>query len=568
MKRKRTNRRSAKKPEVREPQRPSEFSKAHPLVLTCACGLFLLGVFFRVHLLNRSLWLDEAWVANSLTTTTLYESFYYADWLQTTPPLFIMIARITSHLIGSSNWAFRLIPALAAILSLCLLIFIAWRFLQPYFALLALLLFALSPNVILYSQSLKQYSTDIFATLAFITLALMYFERRAARWFAGLVGGFFILALLSYQVVFFLPFLLLVAVDDRYAIFAGGERASRTAGGWTRIFFVCLVGVTTVGVNYVFFIAPNRNADLHSFFSDGFYEGSGIVSLLGYIWVRLRSVTSPFFFGSAGAWGIVGLLITSFGLARLWRAGLRERSIALFAAILFSAPFFTVFAANSLGLYPLPGFDHRLLIYILPITTLLFCLGLQHLAQKIAAPIAAWVGTTKVSVVQNRLGAGIFTAFLAFSALFLVTTGFEPFFAWEYEDVEQAVRGLSKNVNRDDLLYVHATMREPFKLYIRRYPVRAAKVIHGRVGSPCCPRENYRDPRLESMSDIGKELKSLREAAAGHSLWILNTNRESHVDYLGRNDVELFDRGLAILGCGRNKRMDYRGVVIEEFICR
>ncbi len=42
--------------------------------------------------IGRSLWLDEAWVANSIHAPSLREMFYYPDWLQTNPPSFLLLS--------------------------------------------------------------------------------------------------------------------------------------------------------------------------------------------------------------------------------------------------------------------------------------------------------------------------------------------------------------------------------------------------------------------------------------------------------------------------------------------
>ena len=127
-----------------------------PLVLLVLGGLLVAGVITRIHLLDRSLWLDEAWVANSIRAASLHEAIYYNDWLQTTPPLFIALSRLVTAVFGTSNVAFRALPALSGIVSLLLFSFLALRLLKPSFALIAILLFVSSPRVILYSQSLKQ----------------------------------------------------------------------------------------------------------------------------------------------------------------------------------------------------------------------------------------------------------------------------------------------------------------------------------------------------------------------------------------------------------------------------
>src|SRR5438034_4498499 len=52
-----------------------------------AISLLIIVAAFTVRLqgIGRPFWLDEAWVANSVSTPSLLDSFYYDTWLQTTP---------------------------------------------------------------------------------------------------------------------------------------------------------------------------------------------------------------------------------------------------------------------------------------------------------------------------------------------------------------------------------------------------------------------------------------------------------------------------------------------------
>src|SRR5262249_61509641 len=105
-----------------------------------------------------------------------------ACW-QTPPPLFIALSRLVTTVFGTSNVAFRALPALAGIVSVLLFFFMALRLLKPSFAMIAILLFVFSPRVILYSQSLKQYSTDVLATMSLLVLGYVYIQKRSDRWF-------------------------------------------------------------------------------------------------------------------------------------------------------------------------------------------------------------------------------------------------------------------------------------------------------------------------------------------------------------------------------------------------
>src|ERR1041384_7072187 len=208
----RARRRKSSKPKQSKASEPKKFASRLPVLALILGGLLVIGAIMRLSYLDRSLWLDEAWVANSVQSPTLHEAFYYDDWLQTTPPLFVVVSRVITTLFGTSNVAFRVFPAVAGIISILLFGFIALRLLKPNYALMATALFVFNPRLILYSQSLKQYSTDVLSTVIFIVVGYMYMAKRSDRWFYVLLVSFSVLSFLSYQVIVFFPFLLYAVV--------------------------------------------------------------------------------------------------------------------------------------------------------------------------------------------------------------------------------------------------------------------------------------------------------------------------------------------------------------------
>jgi 4-amino-4-deoxy-L-arabinose transferase-like glycosyltransferase len=183
-------------------------------------GLFIAGFITRVQFLDRSLWLDEAWVANSIRAASLHQAIYYDDWLQTTPPLFIALSRLITALFGTSNAALRALPAFSGIISVMLFLFLAVRLLKTS-ALITTLLFVFSPRLILYSQSVKQYSTDVLSTVTLLLLGHLYMENHSERWFYLLLAGFVALSFLSYNVMLFLR---LSCTPPSYNLICGRKR--------------------------------------------------------------------------------------------------------------------------------------------------------------------------------------------------------------------------------------------------------------------------------------------------------------------------------------------------------
>jgi hypothetical protein len=553
--------------EKRKKSRPQETSKSalseHLCVYLVLSGLFVAAIITRIHLLGRSLWLDEAWVANAIAATSLHEAVYYPEWLQTAPPLFIVLARWTTQLLGTSNVALRILPALAGIVSVLLISRIALRLLRPSFAVIAVLLFVFSPAMILYSQSLKQYSTEVLTTLALLALGLEYIDKRSERAFYSMLLVFGALSFLSYVAILFLPFLLYstcLTVED-------SSNTLRFQPDWYRVLLVTMVGVAVAVTNYFVFIAPNNNSNLAEFFSEGFYRGERVDEFIGFYVSRFFTLTRAFFFGHQALLALASLGVTIVGFISLWTLDhMKKGAKQVHIAVLFCAPVMGIVGMNIVELFPLPSVDHRLLLFLFPITDLTFCLGLQFLSN-LATRLVSSITSLKSALVEDLLGWLSFGVLLGLLFLFFSFTGLEPFFAQEHEDAEDAVSYLVRQLQADDVLYVHASMREQFKLYTRGKSVEAGQIIYGKIGSPCCPRKDYRPPHRESISDIAADLAALGGAAAGQRLWLLVTARPSAWLHLQRNDIVWFERGLTKLGCGKTNENRFKGVYVGQFVC-
>ena len=564
-----TPRRRRTKPDPVKISKSRRLALGRPVVLFILCALLVAGVVSRVYFLDRSVWLDEAWVANSMQAASLREAFYYDEWLQTSPPLFIALGRLFTYLFGTSNVALRALPAFSGIIAVLLLSFLAFRLLRPSFALLAVLLFVFSPRVILYSQSVKQYSTDVLATIGMLALGHVFLEKRSGRWFYGLLAGVVVLSFLSYPAMLFFPFVLFCALTQRDTQPQVSDAQTGTRLNWPRGVLVVATTVFVCVTNYFYFIAPNKNSTLTEFFQEGFYKGSNPAEFLIFYGDKLSTLTEVFFFGGPGPLRILALSITVFGFFCL-SAPLKDPSNvkSFHTTILFTVPVVGVVVLNMLGVFPLPGFQHRVLLFAFPVTALVFCLGLQMVANLTSRFLAARFSGLKATSVENTFGALVFFAMAGLVWLFFNTVGLMPFFVEEHEDSEEAVAYLRQRVQADDVLFVHATMREQFKLYTRAQPVPARRLVYGKVGMPCCPRSDYRSPQQESEQDITDEITALSSAAAGRRLWVLMTNRGLHWFHVQRNDIEIFERGLASKDCQKLAEEKFTGVYIAGFGCR
>jgi len=216
------------------------FATVALLALTLVLGLY--GI-------ERSLWLDEAWVANSVNAPTLGAMFYYPNWLQTSPPLFLLLARAAIRVFGLSTVVLRSVPLLLSLLAVWAMLGAARQVVSAPFAVLATAVLAFHPTVVEYFKSFKQYGGEIAATGAILWAAFTYLQQPGLKQFYLLLGVTVAAMTLSYPTVFLLPGLILtIAFSDR-------ARA------------ITLAGITgaTAALLYWFLVRPNYTSALHAY---------------------------------------------------------------------------------------------------------------------------------------------------------------------------------------------------------------------------------------------------------------------------------------------------------------
>ncbi|MBA7622534.1 hypothetical protein ES703_29912 [subsurface metagenome] len=150
---------------------------------------------------GRSLWLDEASVANWVSQRSLKE--VWAS-MGPAPPLFVITVHYIVKLLPNNEFTLRLLACLFGIGSLVLIYLVARR-IDSKAALLTLILFSFSAPLIYYSKELKQYSGDVFFALLLVFLSERIVTRDTLRnW--GLWVVFSSLALcFSHAAVFVIP---------------------------------------------------------------------------------------------------------------------------------------------------------------------------------------------------------------------------------------------------------------------------------------------------------------------------------------------------------------------------
>ena len=130
--------------------------------------------------------MDEASLWGNLAGKPIFDFSEPLSGNQLAPLGFLIAQRAVMSILGVSIYASRLLPLVCGLLSLFLFARLARRILARRPALIALVLFSFSDDLIYYSSELKPYSLDLaiglaVSLIAFDALGKPISMRRAAR---------------------------------------------------------------------------------------------------------------------------------------------------------------------------------------------------------------------------------------------------------------------------------------------------------------------------------------------------------------------------------------------------
>jgi hypothetical protein len=140
-----------------------------------------LGSVLRLaeYLIDRSVWADEADLALNIMHRSWAGLMQPLDNHQGAPLAFLSLEKSAVHFLGSSEYALRLVPLLAGIVSVFLFYRLAAKTIAAAAVPVAVGLFAISPSLIYYSSEVKQYSCDVAVAVLLYCLAI---EGSASDW--------------------------------------------------------------------------------------------------------------------------------------------------------------------------------------------------------------------------------------------------------------------------------------------------------------------------------------------------------------------------------------------------
>jgi len=437
--------------------------------------LVITGILLRLwrYLGNRSLRIDEARLALNIINRSFVGLFEPLDYNQNAPVGFLLLQKFIVNVLGNQEFILRLIPLAAGILSLPLFYIFVRRLVNKSTALLALSFVVFSRSLVLYTSEVKQYSSDVMVELIIMIVGLKILidgitaSRLVFLGFLGIITVWF-----SHPAMF-----ILAGVCTALIIYKILDDQKHSV--------IALIGVTACWgmsflINYFMNLrAAGNNQNLSNYWACGFipFPPTSISDMKWYFekFLELFTYTDEFAF--------IGLAVMAFvlGCIQLYRKNKR-----LFWMLLSPLPFALI--ASALSKFPFTG---RLILYVIPIVMLFVAAGIEFVM--------------KTGGHRNMLTGVVMSVLLLFSLAIHVIPPPEE---WNRIETRPALSFIKQQIQKDDILYVHARLYEPFLYYSNHFDLNNTNVKFGNKNS-------------DNQLAVNEELERLKKY---ERVWILIPN--------------------------------------------
>ena len=426
-------------------------------------GFFLFaGCAIRLfHFLSdRSLWLDEVYLSSSLIHLNFKELINGPlDYQQKAPLGFLILVKLCICLLGNKEIWLRLVSLLSGLTTLFLFVPICKYFLNKPGSLVAIAIICLSPAFLYHSVEIKQYATELLASVLSFYLFIKYKDNQhiggSLAW--GLAGG--LILWFSYSSVF-----VLAGIGCVLSLNA------MLKGKW-RMFFIRLIPfslwLASFSLNYLAFthkhaeeewviywfrfyenfmpLPPNSFSDL-KWFTTTFYRMMDYP--LGMLWNFNNIANHP------GWSAILKMSFIPFGLLLLGIYKLFKCSLT--NALVLLVPVLLTLLASGLELYPL---TERFWLFISPVFLLIIGKGFDHIWSKTSG--GGWAYMFFLIVMTGPASQAIDSLLHP-----------ETFYVHKKSYQKEILNYINRHYEQGDAVYVYWNDLPQFQLYAELYRYR------------------------------------------------------------------------------------------------
>jgi hypothetical protein len=390
---------------------------------------------------------DEASLALNIVNRSFLGLLKPLDFDQGAPIGFLLLQKASISFLGSRDYTLRLIPLLAGLVSIPLMYLVSNKYAGRLSSFISLGLFTLSPKLIYYSSELKQYSTDVLATLVLLFIVPKCLEDKAkphAFVVLGIAGSLLMWishpSLFVFSAVFLTLFLTFAVHRDSY-----------------RLSWLIGIGVAWgISLGLVYFTSLRyleSNKNLLNYWRGSF---APLPPWNNFSWFNKAFIamlrdpaTLP-----VNAATVLLLILGIFSFAfRRWQY-----------MLLLAIPFLLALIASALGRYPFVG---RLLLFLMPVLLLLLAEGVKRVGMvllRMNKPIAWLVSACLVSYFFYGPIA------VAYKNLRSPPMG---------EDIKPVMSYMSEKSLSTDLIYVYYGADPAFEFYAPLYGLDRKNYVVG-----------------------------------------------------------------------------------------
>lgn len=519
--------------------------------------IILFVLYLRLDFMNDGLWLDEAWVANSVLAPSISEMLYYDKWVQTTPPLLLLLIRTAIAFLGTKEVTLRLVPWLAGLLSVLMVALVLRRSFRFPLALLGITFFATNYWALKYAQQVKQFSTDLLVSCLFLTVIWIMLESgRNRRLYWTLAGLGTIGIFLSYDAVFWFPAAIIV-------VLLMPSHAGKNDRLWYQnilridsLFLPLLYG-TSFATLYFLFVIPNRDPGLLTFWRNAFLGNAGLVqSMFRFI----QNISELLFPREAGLAPISNALMVLClgGIFRAIIGAARNDRRAFQLLLVFFLPIVTSVIVGFARQYPLLNYT-RFVIWILPALVVVVIYAVEPL----------WIFIERL--LQRTLSLRAVEIMVAVLCILYAMTNmwFLKQHPQSREEVREAVEYLRDRMGPADSLFVHGANEQQFIFYTRHFNWSPASVYMGATEWPCCPRNKILRVSNPQASNFKEDIHSFMLRSRGNKVWLLlpAANDPRHWTKMLQGIIKGVPTVMWNEGCREIEKKEFRNALVYAYGC-
>jgi hypothetical protein len=403
--------------------------------------LVVVGVALqlRQYLANKSLSLDESFLALNVINRSFIGLFHPLDFNQGAPPLFLAAQKIVELGLGSGEYSLRIVPLLAACTAIGVYPLLARQVVDPRVVPIAVALFVLSDPLIYYSSTNKQYSTDVAVAVVAYWFVISSRRRLDKPLNVFLLAAFAALApWISFPSLF-----IVLGISATLATRALTKRHWQAGVPGFVMGGACLLSLTAV-----YFIAVRQLGHLQASLAGSSYLGTTVASAdVTETAGKLRSVA-----------GISHLVVWGYDIEKPVAVAAGLLCIIGFISLLRRQPENTSLLVSPIPFLAVAAFTQR---YPLLTRTLLF------LAPMLILMLVHGM-TVAFEQARPRVARGVVAVIVGAIAFSVAHESVKHFFTpRSEEELKPALRYLARHQKPTDTLYIYYPSQYGFRYYLQ-----------------------------------------------------------------------------------------------------